>query len=455
MLAEILEDEDELESSCPNELETQNNIIGFSKNEQLYYLNLWHGKNTGYITRATKNNEEFKQWHYHYSQFPPSVGQSNVYVSMNTFTRTYRRIEYLDTLNAIFVDIDFYTIRKCTLKKVLKLYEALISQGKIPRATAVINSGQGMYLEWKLEASGTENIAIWQELERHFATLFLSVGADMKSTDVSRILRIPGSTHVLKRKTTTVDLLDFQPSLVYSLEDLVQKYMPVIEKIEEIAVPELLPRPKKAKKNRSKIASIFNVYTLNYTRICDLIQLCELRKWDMYHHRELTLFLYRYWSACFYADTELALKLTLGVNEMFILPLSPREATNATKSAEKAFADWETEETTLWLGQEKRKGYNYKNERIIELLDITEDEQMQKDADGKYRLKTIIGTSEKYRRNNEKRTPRNENGLTRREQEKQAKITAVKELREKGLTQVEIATELQIKQGTVSKYLQN
>ena len=68
-------------------------------------------------------------------------------------------------------------------------------------------------------------------------------------------------------------------------------------------------------------------------------------------------------------------------------------------------------------------------------------------------MKTIIGTVEKYRRNNEKRTPRNESGLTSREQAKQDKMKAVKELGAKSMKQPEIAKKLQIRQGTVSKYL--
>jgi len=449
MLAEILDKEES--SYHINELESQN-IIGFSKNEQLYYVNLWHGKNKGYITHATKNNNEYKQWHYRYEKFPLAVGEENVYISMNTFTRTYRRIEYLYTLNALYVDVDYY-VTKYKLKGVLKFYEKLIAEGKVPRATAVIKSGKGMYLEWKLEPASSESIGKWQELERYFASLFIEVGADMKATDVSRILRLPGTKYRSKKVKSTVDLIDFQPHLVYPLENLISEYMPVIE---EIVTPELPPKSKKekkTKKNRSKIASIFNVYTLHYTRICDLIQLCEMRKWDMYCYRELTLFLYRYWSACFYSDVELALKLTLEVNEKFVLPLTIREATNATKSAEEAYADWKTEETVIWKGMEKRKGYNYKNERIIELLDITPEEQMQKDGEGRYRLKTIIGTDEKYRRNNERRTPRNENGLTAREQEKKNKLEAIIDMMERGVKQSQIALELGISKGRVSQYV--
>ena len=90
-------------------------------------------------------------------------------------------------------------------------------------------------------------------------------------------------------------------------------------------------------------------------------------------------------------------------------------------------------------------GYWYKNETLIERLCITKLEQKH--------MKTIIGTDEKYKRKNEKRTPRNENGLTKREQQKQDLINKVKEFKEKGLRQKEIAEKLGIAKGTVSKYL--
>lgn len=68
-------------------------------------------------------------------------------------------------------------------------------------------------------------------------------------------------------------------------------------------------------------------------------------------------------------------------------------------------------------------------------------------------MKIMIGTREKYDRNNERRTPRNENGLTKREQDKLNLINKVKELKLQGLKQVEIAEKLEIAKSTVSKYL--
>src|SRR3712207_223073 len=70
---------------------------------------------------------------------------------------------------------------------------------------------------------------------------------------------------------------------------------------------------------------------------------------------------------------------------------------------------------------------------------------------------TLFRSSEKEvkRRNNEqhKAKRRNENGLTKRQQEKADKIKAVKELKDKGLMQKEIAKELKVTQQYVSKIL--
>lgn len=68
---------------------------------------------------------------------------------------------------------------------------------------------------------------------------------------------------------------------------------------------------------------------------------------------------------------------------------------------------------------------------------------------------TIISTRVKYDRKNKKRNEarRNEEGLTSRQQQNKELINKVKELKQQGLKQVEIADKLGITKGTVSKYL--
>lgn len=67
-------------------------------------------------------------------------------------------------------------------------------------------------------------------------------------------------------------------------------------------------------------------------------------------------------------------------------------------------------------------GYWYKNSKLIDKLEITEEEQ-------KF-LQSIIVTREKYKRNNMRRTPRNENGLTAKQQELQDLKVEVLKLKE-------------------------
>jgi len=154
--------------------------------------------------------------------------------------------------------------------------------------------------------------------------------------------------------------------------------------------------------------------------------------------RELMCFLYRYYSCLFLHDEEEALRQTLEFNKRFVEPLSENEVISATKSAEKAFKEWQ--ETG------KRK-YNYRNSTLIELLEITEEEQKH--------LKTIISTNEKYRRKNKKRREerRDETGMTTRERQKLETVKQVKELNQQGLKQTQIAKKLGITQSTVSRIL--
>ena len=90
-----------------------------------------------------------------------------------------------------------------------------------------------------------------------------------------------------------------------------------------------------------------------------------------------------------------------------------------------------------------KEGYWYKNETLIDRLGITSKEQRH--------MKTIIGIDEKYDRNNERRRAnrRNEEGLTKREEEKIKTIESIKRL----YKQVDIVKELGLSKGRVSQVI--
>lgn len=142
-----------------------------------------------------------------------------------------------------------------------------------------------------------------------------------------------------------------------------------------------------------------------------------------------------------------ALNSTLDFNDQFKQPLKKSEVIRATKSAEKAWkarSDKKANEEAIKRGY-PGAGYNIGNNKLIDWLDITDEEQRH--------LKTIIDASEKRRRktiaNREKRrsegVQKREDYLKSFEDAKQKGI----ELKQKGLKYKEIAEKLGVSIDTV------
>ena len=88
----------------------------------------------------------------------------------------------------------------------------------------------------------------------------------------------------------------------------------------------------------------------------------------------------------------------------------------------------------------------FKNETVIKKLNITLDEQRQ--------LQTIISKEVKNERKNEreKKARRNENGLTKKQQEKADRYATIQELKRLGYTQKAVSDTLNISLPTVKRY---
>ena len=202
-------------------------------------------------------------------------------------------------------------------------------------------------------------------------------------------------------------------------------------------MPELSEKAPVRRGRPLKIKYIFRERSLYHARILDLIKLCELREYDLKGHRELILFLYRYYLCYFTEDVEKALYDTLELNSMFRQPLTENEVTRATKSAEKVYKD-------------QNKDYKYKNETLINLLEISDEEQKK--------MKTIISKDEYKRRkrlrnnksyNSEKAKEKykdklKENGKITKEEKISLRREKIKDLLREGLVRKDICSELDI-----------
>ena len=164
------------------------------------------------------------------------------------------------------------------------------------------------------------------------------------------------------------------------------KYEYELREIQEEYLPELKPKEKK-KGRPNEVCFIYRERSLYYGRIQDIIKLCELREYHLKGHREVLLFLYRYYLCSFTEDTKKALDDVIELNRMFKNPLRENEVIRATQSAERCYLD-------------NDKQYKYKNDTLIELLEITEEEQKH--------MKILI-SKEEYRRRDrvyQKKIPR-------------------------------------------------
>ena len=375
--------------------------------EQINYLDILHSDSKGWITKA-EINCGYKQWHYRYNELlEQDFNQENVYISINTFYSTFRRLEYIKELKAQFIDLDIYKTG-FTKEQIIMHLEADYFNKSIPRPNLIIDSGRGLYLIWLLNSVPSKALPLWKAVEEYLYSVLKPFGADRQALDPTRILRVPGSIN--SKSKTTVKVIE-QYDYIYDLREIQNEYLPELEE-----------RKAKKKGRPSKTVFIHRERSLYYARIQDIIKLCELREYDLKGHRELILFLYRYYLCYFLEDTQKALEDVLELNREFIYPLSETEVIRATRSAEKVYLS-------------KNKDYKYKNETLIELLVITELEETY--------MTTIISNKESKRRRSirdEKRYKEKlklEGKMSKKEELEQLRAK-IKSLREQGFKNKEI-----------------
>lgn len=381
------------------------------------YLDKLHSRSKGWITRSVIDENGYKQWHYKYAELKglDLTGQ-NVYITPNTFYSTYRRLEYIKELNALYIDLDYYKTGFTKDQIIMNLEDNYFNKS-IPIPNFVIDSGRGMYLIWLINAVPGKALPLWKGVEEYLYNQLKCFGADRQALDAARILRVPGSIN--SKSKSIVNILD-EYDYIYDLREIQKEFLPEL-------------RPYEKKKGRpKKINFIFRERSLYYGRIQDIIMLCECREYDLKGHRELILFLYRYYLCSFTEDAKKALDDVLELNSMFKQPLREREVVKATKSAERCYLD-------------KNKQYKYKNDTLIELLEITEEEQT---------YMTIIISKNEYKRRENIRGKKNyqkklklEGKISKKEQVK-LRRKKIKDLLVEGLKQKDIYSQLDISKRT-------
>ena len=258
------------------------------------YIDNVHSNSKGWITRRVIDKKGYNQWHYKYAELKDlDMNGENIYITLNTFYKPCRRLENIKELNTLFIDLDYYKTGKTKDQVLMDLEKNYFNQS-IPIPNYVIDSGRGMYLIWLINKVPSQALALWKAIQEYLYNQLKCFGADRQALDATRILRVPGSIN--SKSKTVVNILD-EYKYVYDLREIQNEFL-----------PELKPYEKK-KGRPSKINYIYRERSLYYGRIQDIIKLCELREYDLKGHRELILFLYRYYLCSFTEDIEKAKKI--------------------------------------------------------------------------------------------------------------------------------------------------
>lgn len=387
------------------------------KRNKLEYIDKVHGNSKGWITRSCIDENGYSQWHYKYAELKETdLAGENVYITLNTFYKPCRRLECIKELNCVYIDLDYYKTKYTREQIIMNLEENYFNK-IIPATNYILDSGRGLALIWLINKVPSKALPLWKAVQEYLYNQLKEFGADRQALDATRILRVPGSIN--SKSKTVVSIID-EYDYIYDLREIQKEFLPEL-------------KPKEKKKGRpKKINYIYRERSLYYARIQDITKLCELREYDLRGHREIILFLYRYYLCSFTEDVRKALEDVLELNSMFIYPLKENEVIRATRSAEKCYLD-------------KNKEYKYKNDTLIELLEITEYEETQ--------MSTIISKNEYKRRHREREKNRyleklKADGKIKEKDKLLQRRIKIKDLLAEGLEQKDICLRLNISKRT-------
>lgn len=491
-----------LESSAKKKIEIEKEIKWFDEpvfiDDFKNQLKWWFGWVLERTENDARNRYLFKGWklffeetdmmeHFHYNMMPEEVREGIVLQTHETEVfkqlglpykklskKEYialtndRKAQYICTqamsywftraagtereLHMAFSDCDIYKVPINTdelgisKEDAIQAINDLVEQGIIPKPTG-ITVARGILPFWLHEPIPHFRVVEWRRLQDYIYKALKAIGSDAKAKDSVRYVRAAGSIH------------EATGEKIYILANTYDRYD--FDELYNTYVVPALPKPKTRDKDkegklyekkatrrvlalwaRFKWGSDEQLRSLHYTRLQDIIKLVELRGYDVEGFREHLCFLYRYWHLCVNGSVKDAAAEMLAFYGTFkrgMHEYGEKELLSKTHSAEVAWQDWI---------RNHNRGYNYKNESLIDLLEITDAEQKQ--------LQTILSKTEHQRRNttyqNGKRKKSGTKTHAENKADKLAKIQAA--LKEKPDASVrELAEKTGYSVGTIHGYL--
>lgn len=288
----------------------------------------------------------------------------NMYTSMSDYKGVRRNSSNLYGSRMINIDLDVYN----TIYENYEDDELLIEMqpyfDKVGIQPSVyINSGNGKYISFILDSNINLKLSsmkdLYQNVCKKMIDLLSPFGADKKCSDPTHVFRVPGSVNMKTNEQAYIVFLDESKTTNISML------------AERLGIPKVKKEKKTLKKSKKKYTTSKTMAKSKYSKVNeqrheDLLDLIEMRNYDIEGHRDL--FFHIMSVNCFYMGMpeEEVYAVIDDLNNQLKNPLSTIKP--ILKYAKENFDKYLEDET---------KAVKYTNKDIVALLDITPSEQKE------------------------------------------------------------------------------
>lgn len=397
----------------------------------------------------------------------------DTWISQAEFTEPNRRAVNLARLRLLFVDIDCYNVN-LTADRALSIVNLTCDDIGLPYPSIAVNSGRGLQLKWILDDPLPRHaLPRWNAIQQRLVETFFSIGADPKARDASRVLRLAGSINGKSGQHANVSYINTDKCgevVRYNFEYLAEILLPntrhfydkklqnhpyTPEQQNAIAAARLL-REVKNHQTKAKASSPgrglggLGGKQLAWDRLEDLRTLKKIRNEVKPGQGMNTLFMMMNFLTLsgvvrigdFYKEAN-SLCIELGFGEL--------KRSDELKTLYSRAKEFEAGKLVTFNGKEYPPLYTPTNQSLIELFEITDDEQRH--------LRTIIssdiGKERDRDRKKKKRHETGENIMSRKEylSKNDDKRKQARELKAVGMSNREIAKQLQVSKDSIRGWL--
>ena len=352
----------------------------------------------GYFSICGRPNDRWRQDSYELEHLPTVVEAVNpnldTWITQAVFSKPNRRAMNMESVGLLFADLDTYNapgLREKGPEEQARLLVGFCAEEGLPAPSLVLFSGRGLQPKWLLtEAIGPIALHDWNQAELALVRLLEPFAADGAARDISRVLRLDRTTNTKSGEKCRI---------VYTLsgvENVLARYdfTELFENLtDRFRSPE--PKPTDTRLHVVRTGNKMSFQRLNWFRLYDIRDLWNLRGGVPAGFRETTLF----WEL------------------NFLLRAEPVRSNEIWKEAETLAANIDTApgwyhnsdlSTVYRKAKELMNGagieyngrkypplYTPRNQTLINIFQITADEEQK--------LRTIISSDERVRRQRERR----------------------------------------------------